>query len=642
MAETVPTCLPAPRGLPRPLIAARNIVVFLLRSPPSAFGLAVLALLILMAVFAPLLATHDPYAQDLMATLQPPGAAHFFGTDELGRDIYSRLLYGARITLTIITLVTVIVGPIGLLVGTAAGYFGGWLDTVLMRVTDIFLSFPGLILSLAFVAALGPSLNNAIIAIALTSWPPIARLARAETLTFRSADYVSAARLQGASAGADHLEVDHADVHALGPDPPDAEHGDGDPDRGGPRLPRPRRPAAAARMGRDDRHRPPLHDRQLVARDLPGRRHPARQPRLQSPRRRPARRARPQADEPEVTGMAQDPILDVRNLSVRYRGASGEVPAVRDVSFTLGRERLGIVGESGSGKSTVGRALLRLLPTARITADRMRFEDVDLLTLSEKQMLHVRGRRISMILQDPKFSLNPIQRVGDQVSEAYLTHFRCSRAEARAKALEMLSAVQIRDPERVYALYPHEISGGMGQRVMIAMMLLTDPDLVIADEPTSALDVTIRLQVLGILDRLVRERGIGLIMISHDLNLVRNFCDRVLIMYAGRVLESLPAAELDQRRASLHAGADRRAAAVSAAAARRSPCCSAARNGKPRWECRHEGRPRREPVDHPRRGRSGGDDPAQRLVRGGGRRMLRPRRRSRARASPRCCAACRC
>jgi peptide/nickel transport system ATP-binding protein len=243
-----------------------------------------------------------------------------------------------------------------------------------------------------------------------------------------------------------------------------------------------------------------------------------------------------------------DTILDVQNLCVRYWGAEGGTDAVRNVSFTLGRERLGIVGESGSGKSTVGRALLRLLPTAEITADRMRFEEADLLSLSERQMLHVRGRRMSMILQDPKFSLNPIQRVGAQVSEAYLTHFRCSRAEARGKAIEMLTAVQIRDPERVYDLYPHEISGGMGQRVMIAMMLLTNPDLVIADEPTSALDVTVRLQVLGILDALVRDRGIGLIMISHDLNLVRNFCDRVLIMYAGQVVESLRAAELDQAR----------------------------------------------------------------------------------------------
>lgn len=242
--------------------------------------------------------------------------------------------------------------------------------------------------------------------------------------------------------------------------------------------------------------------------------------------------------------MSANSILDVRNLSIRYNGAASD--AVKNVSFTLGRERLGIVGESGSGKSTIGRALLKLLPTAKITGDRMRFEELDLLSLSEKQMLDVRGKRMSMILQDPKFSLNPIQRVGHQVAEAYRRHFRCSKGEARAKAIGMLDAVKINDPERVYNLYPHEISGGMGQRVMIAMMLLADPDLVIADEPTSALDVTVRLQVLNILDSLVRERGIGLIIISHDLNLVRNFCDRVLIMYSGHVVESLPARELDK------------------------------------------------------------------------------------------------
>lgn len=236
-------------------------------------------------------------------------------------------------------------------------------------------------------------------------------------------------------------------------------------------------------------------------------------------------------------------ILDVKNLRIRYGGSEAE--AVRGVSFTLGRERLGIVGESGSGKSTVGRALLRLLPGATITADTLRFNELNLLSLSEKEMLKVRGKRMSMILQDPKFSLNPIRRVGDQVAETYLRHFKCSKSDAKMRALAMLEAVKIRDPERVYAQYPHEISGGMGQRVMIAMMLLADPDLVIADEPTSALDVTVRLQVLNILDGLVRDRGIGLIMISHDLNLVRNFCDRVLIMYAGRVVETLAAGNLE-------------------------------------------------------------------------------------------------
>lgn len=238
-----------------------------------------------------------------------------------------------------------------------------------------------------------------------------------------------------------------------------------------------------------------------------------------------------------------DTILSVENLSIRYRGTPAD--AVRNVTFNLGRERLGIVGESGSGKSTVGRALLKLLPTADVKADRMQFQDIDLLTTSEKDMLKVRGRRISMILQDPKFSLNPIQKCGPQVAEAFRTHVRCSSKEARKRAIDMLEAVQIRDPERVYDLYPHEVSGGMGQRIMIAMMLLTDPDLVIADEPTSALDVTVRLQVLEILNALVRDKGIGLIMISHDLNLVRNFCDRVLIMYAGQVVEALDAANLD-------------------------------------------------------------------------------------------------
>jgi len=239
-----------------------------------------------------------------------------------------------------------------------------------------------------------------------------------------------------------------------------------------------------------------------------------------------------------------DTILDCRDLSVRYNGSPRD--AVHGLSFRLGRERLGIVGESGSGKSTVGRALLRLLPTATIRAERLNFAGTDLLAASEPEMLKLRGRAMSMILQDPKYALNPIRRCGEQVAEVLTTHFAVSAREARSRTLAMFEAVQIRDPERVWRLYPHEVSGGMGQRIMIAMMLLADPQMVIADEPTSALDVTVRLQVLGILDALVRDKGIGLIMISHDLNLVRNFCDRVLVMYAGQVVETLAAADLDR------------------------------------------------------------------------------------------------
>jgi peptide/nickel transport system permease protein len=169
-------------------------------NPLAMAGLAIVLILLLLAAAAPLIATQSPVAQDLAARLQPPSASHWFGTDELGRDIYSRVVYGARITLTIVSLVAILVAPIGLLIGTAAGYLGGWVDVALMRVTDIFLAFPRLILALAFVAALGPGIENAVIAIALTSWPPYARIARAETLTLRNSDFISAARLQGASA----------------------------------------------------------------------------------------------------------------------------------------------------------------------------------------------------------------------------------------------------------------------------------------------------------------------------------------------------------------------------------------------------------------------------------------------------------
>ncbi|MDI6024981.1 ABC transporter permease [Corticibacterium sp. UT-5YL-CI-8] len=171
-----------------------------LQNPLALIGLAVIVVLLLVAAFAPLIATHDPLAQDLGAALQPPSAAHYFGTDELGRDIFSRIVFGSRITLYIVMLVSVIVGPIGMAVGMTAGYFGGWTDKVLMRVTDIFLSFPSLVLALAFAAALGPGLENAVIAIALTAWPPIARLARAETMTIRSSDFIAAATLQGAGS----------------------------------------------------------------------------------------------------------------------------------------------------------------------------------------------------------------------------------------------------------------------------------------------------------------------------------------------------------------------------------------------------------------------------------------------------------
>jgi peptide/nickel transport system ATP-binding protein len=239
------------------------------------------------------------------------------------------------------------------------------------------------------------------------------------------------------------------------------------------------------------------------------------------------------------------PMLDVKKLGVRFATRTGVIQAVRGISFTLGRERLGIVGESGSGKSQTGRAIMGLTPVnAEISADRLEFDGIDLLKAPARLRRALRGKRIAMILQDPKYSLNPVMTIGRQIVETLRTHESVGQAEAREQALAMLEAVQIRDVNRVYDLYPHEVSGGMGQRAMIAMMLIAGPELLIADEPTSALDVTVQLDILRILDRLVADRGMGLIFISHDLRLVSSFCDRVIVMYAGKIVEELPATEL--------------------------------------------------------------------------------------------------
>jgi len=246
--------------------------------------------------------------------------------------------------------------------------------------------------------------------------------------------------------------------------------------------------------------------------------------------------------------MTTAPLLEVDDLRVSYPGREGGFnEVVRGVSFSLGRERLGIVGESGSGKSQTGRAILGLTaPGGRVTAKRLAFDGIDLQHCPPGQRRALRGGRIAMVLQDPKYSLNPVMSIGAQIVETLRAHRDVPAREARRRALEALAAVSIDDPERMFRLHPHEVSGGMGQRAMIAMMLIAEPDLLIADEPTSALDVTVQLQVLRILDQLVAQRGMGLIFVSHDLRLVSSFCDRILVMYAGRVVEQIEAVRLHE------------------------------------------------------------------------------------------------
>jgi peptide/nickel transport system ATP-binding protein len=238
-------------------------------------------------------------------------------------------------------------------------------------------------------------------------------------------------------------------------------------------------------------------------------------------------------------------LLTIDNLRVTFPSRGGPVQVVKGIGFSMGRERVGIVGESGSGKSQTGRAILGLTPApGQATANQLEFDGIDLRQLSALQWRKIRGKRISMVMQDPKFSLNPVMTVAQQLIEACQVHTKIPKADARAKSIKMLEAVQINDVQRVMGAYPHELSGGMGQRVMIAMMLIAEPELLIADEPTSALDVTVQIEVLKILDQLVSERGMGLIFISHDLRLVSSFCDRVLVMYAGVIVEEIKASDL--------------------------------------------------------------------------------------------------
>lgn len=243
--------------------------------------------------------------------------------------------------------------------------------------------------------------------------------------------------------------------------------------------------------------------------------------------------------------MSEDKLLEVKNLRVSFPTARDSVEVVKGISFDLGREKLGIVGESGSGKSITGRSILKLIRSpGKVTADKLSFKNIDLLAQNEKQMRSIRGTKISMIMQDPKFSLNPVMTIGEQIAESLNAHNDLSKREVNQRVIEMLNDVKINDPERVVKLYPHEVSGGMGQRIMIAMMLIPEPDLLIADEPTSSLDVSVQAQVLNIIDNLISKKGMGLILISHDLILTSRYCDRILVMKSGEIVEECKASEL--------------------------------------------------------------------------------------------------
>ncbi|MDZ5699268.1 dipeptide/oligopeptide/nickel ABC transporter permease/ATP-binding protein [Chelativorans sp. M5D2P16] len=531
----------------------------------AAFGLALLAVIALAALLTPLLPLAPPdITNPANRLLRPLAEGHLLGTDELGRDLFSRLMWGTRVSIAVGLSATLVAAVVGSAIGLVAGYSGGRTDNVMMRGIDMLMAFPYILLALAIVAVLGPGLMNALYAIAVVNIPFFARNIRGVTLGLARREFVDAARLSGkghlrilltevlpnvlpvivitmsTTVGWMILETAGLSFLGLGAQPPQADLGsmlgegrkllftaphvsiipglmifalvmsinlvgDGIRDVLDPRLKSGAlsRPAAATTVKRE--HVPPM---------------PA-----------------------TPSGSA----LDVRDLRTEFRVGGDIYKAVGGVSFELKQgECLGLVGESGSGKSVTAMSLLGLVPTppGRISGGRVLYRGRDLLEASEAELTRLRGGAFAYVFQDPLSTLHPLFTVGDQVTEAIRAHQPLSYREAWKKAVALLETVRIPNAAERANGYPHELSGGMRQRVSIAMALANDAEILVADEPTTALDVTVQAQILKLMDALQDEKGSALLFITHDFGVVSEICDRVAVMYAGRIVETGPTDEV--------------------------------------------------------------------------------------------------
>jgi len=541
-----------------------------LRHRMGVIGAAMLGITILVAIFAPLIAPYDPYEVGHVTILdvyQAPSAAHPLGTDDGGKDVLSSLIYGARVSLVVGFAAAAIALGIGGLVGVVAGYRSGWLGSLLMRITDFFLVIPDLALQIVLVAIIGPSLFTIILVIGILGWTTTARLVRSQTLSVRERKYVMRARAIGAGDG--HILRRHI-MPAVLPlmlanmvlvvslailsESTLAFLGLGDPtviswgkmlnfafDRGAVSagawwalLP----PGfaivwvvlATTLLGTalEDALNPRLKRHHLEA---PGSDVAPDRPVIPAP-------------SPAPAGV-ESPILQVRDLAVEFQVEGKALRAVDGVSFDLRRgETLGLVGESGCGKTTTVLGILRLLPPGGlVVGGSVFFDGEDLLGLDAAALRSFRWTRLSLVFQGAMNALNPVRTVGDQIAEAVRLHKPgTGKAEAAARAAELLERVGI--GRRRAKEYPHTYSGGMRQRAMIALALACDPDVIVADEPTTALDVMIQAQILELLGGIARDFGMGIILVTHDLGVVAQVCDRVVVMYGGVVAEENDAATL--------------------------------------------------------------------------------------------------
>ncbi|WP_436644393.1 dipeptide/oligopeptide/nickel ABC transporter permease/ATP-binding protein [Microbaculum sp. FT89] len=525
----------------------------------SAVGLVVLVLIVVLALLTPVLPLPDPDITDPAQRLLRPGAeGHLLGTDHLGRDLLSRLLWGTRVSIVVGLSATLIAAIVGSLIGLTAGYAGGRTDSVLMRGIDLVMAFPYILLALGIVAVLGPGLINALYAIAIVNIPFFARNIRGLTLGLSRREFVDAARLSGAShpailfgdvlpnvlptivvtmsttVGWMILETAGLSFLGLGAQPPQADLGSMLGEGRKLLFTAPHVSVIPGLMifvlvmsinlvgdGIRDVLDPRLKSGALAA------------PGAATAVKREAVPAKP----------TMDAVLSVEGLRTQFQTGSRIYKAVGGVDLDLAPgERLGLVGESGSGKSVTALSLLRLVPTppGTITGGRVTIGGEDQLAAGVEDLRRLRGGRVAYVFQDPLTTLHPLFTVGQQIVEALRAHQPLSRRQAEARAIELLDRVQIPSAKARFDAYPHELSGGMRQRVCIAMALANDPELIIADEPTTALDVTVQAQVLNLMRGLSDAQGSAVLFITHDFGVVSELCDRVAVMYAGRIVEIGP------------------------------------------------------------------------------------------------------
>jgi len=545
-----------------------------LKNPLGIAALSVLTLIVLAAIFAPLLTSYDPNTASVLNVLQGPGAGHLLGTDGAGRDVWARLLYGARFTLAGALLATVVAAVLGITSGLVAGYYGKWFESVSSWVTTLLMALPGIVVLLAARAVLGPSLWNVMIIFGVLLAPAFYRLVYAAVSGVRNELFVDAARVSGVSdfriisrhiltvvrapiilqasivfgigiavqVGLDFLGFGDQTIPTWGNMLND----------GFTNLYRDSQlviwPGLAivltgvaltlfANALRDELEHSAGPSRRL-------RRAAAATAAAQAV----ANPVRPASDtivHPEPDSSALAPLLlHIDGLAVGYPQADGSVTRVVDnVSLDIRRGEVhGLIGESGSGKTQTAWSVLGLLPSGgEILEGSIRFDGEDLSRVSSAKMRDIRGGRIAYIPQEPMSNLDPSFTIGTQLTEPMRVKLGVSKGEAKARALKLLGQVGIPNPERTFASYPHELSGGMAQRVLIAGAVSCEPVLVIADEPTTALDVTIQAEILDLLRELQHELGVTILIVTHNFGVVADLCDQVSVMQKGRIVETGPA-----------------------------------------------------------------------------------------------------